>query len=177
VTNPYGYPAQPSVPERRPSGVTAILAGFAGLALAGVLAYLPVTVFIDYGIDDLPNDTKIVLGLYLGAALLLLIGALVTFFRAVAGAVLLLIGALVSIAAVVTEPLLLYPGFFPQFFKAMFQFVPDQAFVRVGAAVGGPVVLVLSALPWTFRYLRYRPGEYPTPPQTYPTRTHPPQGW
>jgi hypothetical protein len=177
VTNTDGYPVRHSPSERRPSGVTAILDGFAALALAGMLGYLPVTVFVDYGIQDLPDDTKKVLGLYLGAAVLLLIGALVTFFRAVAGAVLLLSGALVTIAAVVTEPLLLYPGFFTQFFKAMFQFVPDEAFVRVAATVGGPVVLVLSSLPRTFRYLRYRPGEYPVVPQTHPERSYPPRGW
>jgi hypothetical protein len=177
VTNPYGNPTESFPAERRPSGVTAILDGFAALALAGALGYLPVTVFIDYGIDDLPRDTKIVLAVYLGAALILLIGALITFFRAVAGAVLLLIGALAAIAAVVTEPLLLYPGYFTQFFKAMFQFVPDDAFVRVAATVGGPVVLILSSLPPTFRYLRYRPGEYPAVTRRHPERSHPSQGW
>ncbi|GAB2992215.1 hypothetical protein LWP59_33680 [Amycolatopsis acidiphila] len=177
MTDPYGHPAQPSPAERRPSGVAAILDGFAALALAGILGYFPANVFIDYGIDDLPRDTKIVLGLYLGAAVILLIGALITFFRAVAGAVLLLIGGLATIAAVVTEPLLLYPDYFGQFFKAMFQFVPDDAFVRVAATVGGPVVLVLSSLPWTFRYLRYRPGEYPVVSQKHPERSHPSQGW
>lgn len=174
MTDPYGNPGQP---VRRPSGVTAILDGLAALALAGALGYLPVNVFIDYGIEDLPQDTKVVLGVYLGAGLLLLIGALITFFRAVAGAVLLLIGALAAIAAVVIEPLLLYPGYFTQFFAAMFQFVPDDAFVRVAATVGGPVVLVLSSLPWTYRYLRYRPGDYPAAAPKYPERTNPSQGW
>ncbi|WP_236789302.1 hypothetical protein [Amycolatopsis sp. GM8] len=162
---------------RRPSGVTAILAGLAALALAAALGYLPVKVFIDYGIDDLPRDTKIVLGLYLVAALFLVIGALVAFLRAVTGAVLLLIGALTTIGAVVTEPVLLYPGFFTQFFTAIFRFEPDDAFVRVAATVGGPVVLVLSALPGTFRYLRYQPGEYANAPQTHPEGSHPPAGW
>ncbi|GHF45794.1 hypothetical protein FHX82_001674 [Amycolatopsis bartoniae] len=159
MTNPYGHPDA----ERRPNGVTAILAGLVGLGLAGVLGYLPATWFVDYGIDDLPEPTKIVLGLYFGAALLLLAGALVTLFRAFAGGVLLLLGALGAIGAVVTEPLLLFPGYFTQFFRAMFQLTPDQAFVRVAAAVGGPVVLVLCALPRTFRYLRYRPGDHPQP--------------
>ncbi|TNC29600.1 hypothetical protein [Amycolatopsis alkalitolerans] len=161
MTNPYGHPPGPGAVGRRPSGVTAILGGLIALVLAGVLGYLPVKVFIDYGIDDLPRNTKIVLGLYLGAGALLLAGALVTFFRTVTGAVLLLLGALATIGAVVTEPLLLYPGYFTQFFAAVFQFAPDQAFVRVAATVGGPVLLVLASLPRTFRYLRHRPNEYP----------------
>lgn len=177
MTDPYGNRTQSFPVGRRPSGVTAILGGFAALGLAGALGYLPVAVFIDYGIDDLPPDTKIVLGVYLGAALILLIGALITFFRAVAGAVLLILGALAAIGAVVTEPLLLYPGYFTQFFKAMFQFVPDDAFVRVAATAGGPVVLVLASLPRTFRYLRYRPGEYPAVARRHPEHSHPSQGW
>jgi hypothetical protein len=175
VTNPYGYPAPPGgepVVTRRPNGATAVLAGLVGVALAGALGYLPIRVFIDFGIGDLPVQTKIVLGLYLGAALLLLMGALVTFFRAVTGAVLLLIGGLVAAGAVVTEPLLLYPGYFGEFFKSMFQFGPDNAFVRVAAAVGGPLVFVLSVLPSTFRYLRYRPAL-----PGYPRQSYPPQGW
>ncbi|MTD54237.1 hypothetical protein GKO32_09655 [Amycolatopsis sp. RM579] len=173
----YGRPARGPVPARRPRGVTAILGGLAALALAGALGYLPVRVFIDFGIDDLPKDAKIVLGLYFGAALILLLGALGTLFRAVAGAVLLLIGALATIGAVVTEPLLLYPDYFTQFFAAMFRFEPENAFVRVAATVGGPVVLVLAALPATFRYLRYEPGDYPSPAQTHPERSHPPPDW
>jgi hypothetical protein len=167
----------PPIPERRPSGATAILAGLIGLVLAGALGYLPVKVFIDVGINDLPSDSKIVLGLYLGAALLLLIGALVIFFRAVAGAVLLLIGGLVTIAAVVLEPVLLYPGHFGEFFSAMFQFSPDDAFVRVAATIGGPVVFLLCVLPWTYRYLRYRPAEFSYPAQNHPPQGYPPQGW
>ncbi|HVW39923.1 MAG TPA: hypothetical protein VHC18_01105 [Amycolatopsis sp.] len=152
MTRPHGDAAQ-----RRPNGTTAILAGVVGLVLAGVLGYLPASVFIDVGISDLPGKALVMLGLYLGAALLLLLGALVTFFRAVAGAVLLLIGGLAAIGAVLSEPLLLYPSLIGEFFKAMFSFAEDDAFVRVGAAVGGPLVFLLAVLPWTFRYLRYQP--------------------
>ncbi|HVV10993.1 hypothetical protein [Amycolatopsis sp.] len=173
MTNPLGRPAA----ERRPTGATAILAGLAGLALAGALGYFPVKTFIDFGIDDLPGDAKIVFGLYLGAALLLLIGALVTFFRAVAGAVLLLIGGLAAIGAVVAEPLLLYPGQFSQFFRAVARFELDDAWVRVVAAAGGFVVVVLSLLPATFRYLRHRPAELSYPVQAYPPQSGPPPTW
>lgn len=161
MTSPHGYAA--AAPQPRPNGTTAILAGVIGLLLAGVLGYLPSKVFVDIGISDLPGKALIMLGLYLGAALLLLLGALVTFFRAVAGAVLLLLGGLATVGAVLSEPLLFYPSLIGEFFKAMFQFAEDDAFVRVGAAVGGPLVFLLSALPWTFRYLRYRPSEHRYP--------------
>lgn len=155
VTSPYGYAAAPQPP---PNGTTAILAGLVGLVLAGVLGYLPVNVFIDVGISDVPGKAQIVLGSYFGAALLLLLGALLTFLRVLAGAVLLLLGGLAAIGAVLCEPLLLYPSLIGEFFKTMFSFAEQDAFVRVGAAVGGPLVLVLSVLPRTFRYLRYRPA-------------------
>lgn len=177
MTNPFGYfverGGQPAGVERTPNGATAILAGLTGLTLAGILGYLPVTQFIYYGISDQPDRTLIVLGLYLGAALLLLLGAVVTFFRGLAGGILLLIGALVAMAAVVAEPTLLQPGRFTAFFRAMFQFIPDDAFVRVAATVGGPLVFLLAVLPSTFRYLRDRPPErgYRLPPG------YPPQGW
>lgn len=138
-----------------------------------MLGYLPVKEYIDYGLNDQPVRTLVVLGLYFGAAALLLLGSLLTFFRAVAGAVLLLIGGLVATAAVVAEPTLIHPGLFVAFFRAVFEFIPDDAFVRVAATVGGPVVFVLAALPATFRYLRHRPPEL-----TYgPPRGHPRQDW
>ncbi|MFD4192381.1 hypothetical protein [Amycolatopsis thermoflava] len=144
--------------EPRPSGTTAILAGLLGLVLAGLLGYLPLKFFVDYGFAGMDGKVRGVLGVYSAAALVLLAGALTTFFRAVAGAVLLLVGGLLAVAAVICEPVLLYPGYFGDFFAAMFRFAPDDAFVRVGAVVGGPLVFVLAVLPWTFRYLRHRPA-------------------
>lgn len=176
MTNPFGYPVQgggqPVDIERAPSGATAVLAALVGLALAGILGYLPVTQFIYFGISDRPDRTLIVLGLYLGAALLLLLGSLVTFFRVLAGGILLLIGALVAVAAVVAEATLIQPGRLIDFFGAMFQFVPDDAFVRVAATVGGPLVFLLAALPSTFRYLGDRQPEIGYgPPPGYPPRS------
>ena len=144
--------------EPRAGGFTAILAGVVGLVLAGLLGYLPLKFFVDYGFDGMDGKVRGVLAVYSAAALFLLAGALSTFFRAVAGAVLLLAGGLLAVAAVVLEPVLLYPGYFGDFFAAMFRLAPDDAFVRVGAAVGGPLVFVLAVLPWTFRYLRHRPA-------------------
>lgn len=158
VRSPGGAVTSPVGREPRPNGTTAILAGVFGLLLAVLLGYLPLKFFVDYSFDGMDGRVRGVLGIYAAAALVLLAGALVTFFRAVTGAVLLLVGGLLAVAAVVLEPVLLYPGYFGDFFSAMFRFAPDDAFVRVGAAVGGPVVFVLAVLPWTFRYLRHRPA-------------------
>ncbi|HKS44657.1 MAG TPA: hypothetical protein VJT49_05990 [Amycolatopsis sp.] len=176
MTNPFGSPVrrdgQPVGP-RTPSGVTAVLGGLVALALAGVLGYLPITDFVDYGISDLPDHTKISDALYFGAAILLLLGALMTFLRLLAGSVLLLAGGLATIAAVVAEPLLIHPYAFVEFFDRVFRFVPNAAFVRIGGIVGGPLVVLLAAQPSTFRYLRYRPPDAGYgPPYSGPAR-----GW
>jgi hypothetical protein len=176
MTNQFGGPAprgRPAPPPRRPNGATAIIAGILALGVAGMLGVLPVREFIDHGVDTAPTRLLVVLGLYLGGALLLVLGALMTFFRSVAGAILLLLASLVAIAAVVLEPTLLYPEDFAEFFKEMFRLVPDLAFVRVAAAVGGPLVFLLAVLPSTFRYLRYR---QPEPSYRVPLR-YSSEGW
>jgi hypothetical protein len=160
MTNEFGGPAPGGRPaSRKPNGATAIIAGILALPVAGMLGALPVQQFIDNGVDSAPPRVLVVLGLYLGAALLLVWGALVMFFRSVFGAILVLLGSLAAIAAVVLEPALLYPEAFTEFFKEMFRLVPNLAFTRVAAAVGGPLVFVLAVLPSTFRYLRHRPLE------------------
>jgi hypothetical protein len=189
VTNPYGYQAQPGmqfgyaaqVPPRGPNGATAIIAALLGLALCGMVGYLPVYTFIEMpsgmSIGDLPGEALTVIGMYFGAALVLLLGAVVTLFRSVVGAILLIIGALLALASALLEPALLYRSEYGVYFELIFQFEIDAAFVRVGALVLSPVVLVLAAIPPTFGYLRHKPlpqgayGQQPgysAPQQRYP---------
>ncbi|GAB3488797.1 hypothetical protein [Amycolatopsis cihanbeyliensis] len=184
MTNSYGHPATPppgySRPARpRPSGATAIIAAVLALPLAGIAGYLPVDVFIDYGVDTLPGTLLTLLGCYLGAAVFLLIGALLTFFRVIAGAIMLLIGALLGLAAPLLEPALLGGNDYGTYFEAVFQLEFENAFVRLGAIVLAPVVLILAALPPTFRYLGHRPRPMPTydPRPGYPAGGHPPRQW
>jgi hypothetical protein len=195
VTNPYGYQAQQpgpgfagypqqypqQPPLHSPNGATAIIAALLGLGLAGIVGYLPVYVFIDIpagaSIGDLPGEALTILGLYFGAAIVLLLGAVVTLFRGVFGAVLLIIGALVALASVLLEPALLYESAYGLFFDLMFQFLADAAFVRVGAIVLAPIVLLFAALRPTFKYLSHKPVPrnpyaqqpgYSAPQQGYP---------
>ena len=80
-----------------------------GLAAAVAAGYVPVKIFLDmpaeFSLGALPGWVLVDLAAYLGAGLVLLLGALATLFRATAGAVLLGLGALLAIGALLTEPL------------------------------------------------------------------------
>ncbi|MFD8500509.1 hypothetical protein [Amycolatopsis sp. NPDC059657] len=182
MTGPYGYAQQQGpaygqpAPQRRPSGATAVLAGLAGLLVAGVVAYVPIQLFISlpsgFSIGDLDTRALVYLGVALTAAFCLLLGSLMAFFRAFAGAILLILGALLAIAAITLEATLhLTVG---DYFKAVFSFNGIDEIVRAVAVIGAPIVLLLAVLPPTFKYLRYRPsapGGYGQPP------AYNPQGW
>ena len=198
MTGPYGYPAQPpqqpgqqglnygipgygyghQPPPRRPSGFTAILAAFLGLALTGLAGYIPINTFIGipsgYSLGDLPGSTLTVLGVYLVAALLLLIGALATFFRAFAGGVLLLIGAVLTLAAFFLEPLLALHSQYVPYFKYFLALDSTDAILGAAMVVVGVLLLLLTMIPATFRYLRYQrpaPPGYGRQAQAYPPRS------
>jgi hypothetical protein len=189
VTGPYGYPAQqPPQPggygygqpyEPRPSGVTAVLAAILGLVLAAMTGYVPIHTFISipsgYSIGDLPSKVLVLIGVYLVTALLLLIGALATFFRSFAGGILLLIGSLLTIAVISVEPLVALDGKYDVYFKYLFGFEDLGAILGVASLVVSPMLFLLSVIPPTFRYLRYRRPV----PQTYraQTQAYPPRSW
>lgn len=202
MTGPYGYPAQQPPPQQpgpgyggpgyggpgygygpqqapRPSGATAVIAATVGLVLSGLTGYVPIDTFIDipsgYSLGDLPGGLLIGLGLYLVAALLLLIGALATFFRSFAGGVLLLIGALLTVGAILGEPLLVPYGQYGTYFKYLFSFTNFGSIAGASALVLAPLLFVVAVIPPTVKYLRYRrpaPQSYGQPPQAYP-----PQSW
>jgi hypothetical protein len=155
----YGY-GQQAPQGRRPSGFTAILAAVFGLALTGLTGYIPIHNFIGipsgYSLGDLPGGVLTVLGIYLVAALLLLIGALATFFRSFAGGILLLIGAVLTIAAFFIEPLLTLHGQYAIYFKYFLALGDVNAILGAVTVVVGMLLLLLTMLPATFRYLRYR---------------------
>ena len=161
MTGPHGYPVAQSRSHSstRPSGVTAILAGLLGLAAAVAAGYVPVKIYLDmpaeFSLGALPGWVLIALAGYLGAGLVLLLGALVTFFRATAGAVLLGAGALLAVGALLTEPFSVGVPL-ARFTDAMFTHGGFAMVDRVGLAALAVRVLVLAVLPPTLRYLRYR---------------------
>jgi hypothetical protein len=186
VTGPYGYPAQQPgpagfgypAPQARPTGATAIIAALLGLVAAGAAGYLPIYFFLKlpsgFSIGNLPGLVLTALGLYLLAALLLLVGALSAFFRSVAGAVLLILGSLMVIAAVVMEPLA-FNGSYGLYFRTQFEFGTFVAIVRVVIFAVVPVTLIFAIIPPTLKYLRWRPS----PVQPYRPQNQVPQqrGW
>ncbi|MDT8911466.1 hypothetical protein [Amycolatopsis sp. PS_44_ISF1] len=145
---------------RRPSGATAGLAALLGLAAAGLAGYVPVAVFLGipsgFSLGDLPVWTLVDLGAYLSAGLVLLLGALGTIFRATAGAVLLILGALLAIGALAIESTRVSGGGYEVYFRTVFALHGAPGTGRAVLVVLTPLVLVLSAVPPTFAYLRYR---------------------
>ncbi|RZQ63530.1 hypothetical protein [Amycolatopsis suaedae] len=191
MTNPYGYQAQqppppgygygyPAAQQSRPGGGTAITAAIFGLFAAIASAYIPIRAFIvlpsGAGIGDLPGEVLTVLALYLGAALLLLIGALVTFFRAVFGAILLILGSVLTLTSIMLEPALFPMSRFDRYFEAIFTFDSEPAIWHFAALVLGVLTLLFAILPPTFKYLTYKPR--PTQPYGQPPmQGYPPQTW
>ncbi|SFP38070.1 hypothetical protein SAMN05421810_102414 [Amycolatopsis arida] len=161
----YGAPAHHGGP-RRPNPATAILAALLGLVVAGLAGYLPVWVFVEFGLDRQGGGALAALGLYLGATVLLLFGSLLTFFRVVVGAVLLIVGAVLGVAAVLLEPVLLDTAY-ELYFELVLEWDRVDGLSRIGTLAFAPVVLLLAVLPPTFRYLRHRapaPTAYGPPP-------------
>ncbi|MEV7550118.1 hypothetical protein AB0N89_10880 [Amycolatopsis sp. NPDC089917] len=168
MSGPDGYPAQPGqpgfgypAPRARPTGATAIIAALLGLVAAGAAGYLPIYFFLElpsgFSIGDLPGLALTALGLYLLAALVLLVGSLSAFFRSVAGAVLLVLGSLLVITAVLLEPLA-FNGSYGLYFRVQFEFETFVAIVRVVMFAVVPFTLIFAIIPPTLKYLRRRPS-------------------
>lgn len=169
MTGPYGYPAQQPGPagyghppmQARPTGATAVIAALFGLVGAIAAGYIPIYFFIalpsGFSIGNLPGLVLTTLGLYLVAALFLLIGALATLFRSVAGAVLLVLGSLLAIAAVVVEPLA-FNAPYGLYFRIQFELETFVALVRVSMFAFVPFTLIFAIIPPTLKYLRFRPA-------------------
>ncbi|PRX49909.1 hypothetical protein B0I33_10222 [Prauserella shujinwangii] len=144
-------------PARRwPGAVTAVLATLAGLALAVLIGYVPVTTFIDVGIDRLTVPALALFSGYAAAAVFLLSGALLTMLRIVAGLVLLIVGAVLAAGAVALEPAMVIHGEYRYYFEEIAELEGMHAISRAAGLVLGPLTLVLAALPPTFRHTRSR---------------------
>ncbi|WP_410648531.1 hypothetical protein [Amycolatopsis sp. cmx-4-54] len=182
MTGPYGYPAQQPgppafgypAPQDRPSGATAIIAAVLGLVGALASGFIPIRYFIGlpsgFSLSNLPGFALVELVLYLLAALLLLMGALTTFFRSLIGAILLILGSLLAILAVVLEPIAFRVPYRIHL-DILFRFSTFDGVLRLAMVMFGLLVLLLAVLPQTFRYLRRRPAPtQPYRPQNQSTR-------
>lgn len=152
--------------QRPPSGVTAIVAGAAALALIGFTVW-PIINLIRPLVGSCGESCFAgllaveLVGLGL-ADLLLLVGAILLFARKVTGAVLAALGAIIVLTVLL---------------MAVIQFPVVNVFL-VGTAMSALTTLVLSMLPPTFAWLRFRPqrGGFPAQP-AYPQPAYPQPGY
>jgi ABC-type anion transport system duplicated permease subunit len=159
------------------AAVLAIIAA-AGLVVVNVksLSDLPSGV----GFGDLPSQVKTVVILWFGAALILLIGAIIVFARNIAGAFITVLGGLAGIAAVLLYPVILGDALgakieLDTYLEHVFKFKTTEATFTAIALIASPLALILAILPPTLNYLRGNRGmdQYP-PQQSYPQQ---PTAW
>lgn len=169
----YNYPAQTG----GGSPATAIIAGVLGLAAAvlmGIAGFKMISDIPDGA--EVPSEYNIMMILLFAAAVVCLIGAIITFVRKVAGAFVLLIGAIVVIAAILVQPALLSSMAseaggsvsFGDFFEQLFKFNDAQSTCEAIALIVAPFLLILSVIPPTLNWLRGSTqsyGGYPQQPQ------------
>lgn len=192
---------QQGYPQKQPSGMyqgggqaapsggggnpaTAIIA--AVLALAAVAALLVVNfkrlgdLPSGLGFGDLPGPYKTVVILWFGAALILLVGAIIVFVRKLAGAFVVVLGGLAGIAAVLLYPVILGDALgieikMGDYLEEVFKFDGTESTFSAIALILSPLALILAILPPTLNYLR-GPGndvsQYPQ--QSYPQQ---PTAW
>jgi hypothetical protein len=183
-----GYPQQqpqgdwqgggyPTADGGSTSPVVAVIAAILGLAATAAFVVITTDFFnelegISFG--DLPGEMITIAILRIAAAALLLIGAIVVFFRKLPGAIILAFGGLVGIAAIVLYPLLLadyFPGLgFGSYLEELFTFNGAQATFGAIALIASPLALIFSILPPTLNYLKGSPA---SSYEGYPQQ----QGW
>ncbi|MFD9892409.1 hypothetical protein ACFWY9_23960 [Amycolatopsis sp. NPDC059027] len=184
-----GWPGPAPYPgQARPSGGTAITA--AVLAIVKILidgsSFVPgLDVTRDFGLS-----AAIGLGHLVPTVLLLLVGSILVFARVKAGAILLLTGAALNVLALVSIAVL--TGGDSLDYVRLLAIVPLAGVLNLLSMVLNILVLILAALPSTFRYLgASRRPVHPGPPipPGYPPQTgygppsqpgygqHPPRQW
>lgn len=166
-----GYPQQqntyqaapPAAPSRGASPAMAILAAVLGLVAAAALAIVNFKRLGDLppgaGFGDLPGAYKTVVILWFGAALILVIGAIIVFVRKTAGAFVLVLGGLAGIAAVLLYPVILGDAIgikieMGEYLKEVFKFDGTESTFSAVALIASPLALIDAILPPSLRWLR-----------------------
>ena len=176
---PMGY----AEPQSGPG--LAVTSGIVGLGVGGVLLTQTLLLLSDLSAaPELPTGWTVMNIAHFAVVGIALLGAILVFFRQLAGAFLLMFSAVLTIAVILLAPMLAEGVFFsmlgalPDFeptsefgnyFSAMFEFGNEQAVLRFIALVLGVVLLIIAALPPALNWLR---GADRTAHQPY----HP-QGW
>jgi hypothetical protein len=164
-TPPGGYPLPPA---RGGSPATAIIAAVLGLIAAAALVVVTIKRLSDASeipFDKLPGPYKTVVFVWFAAALILLVGVIIVFFRKLAGAFITVLGGLAGIAAVLLYPVILGDSLgikipMGDYLDAVFKFDGTESTFSAIALIASPLALILAILPPTLNYLRgSRAGE------------------
>lgn len=159
-----GYPSGGySEPDNGTSPTLAIIA--AVFALAALASLLVVNfkrlgdVPDGVGFGDFPGPYKTVVILWFGAAVVLLIGAILMFVRKLAGAFITVVGGLAGIAAVLLYPVILGDAFgvelpMGDYLEAIFKFDETEAIFSATALIASVLALILAILPPSLNYLK-----------------------
>lgn len=184
---PQGYPRQQGYPQPQPgfyppaeppgraaSPATAAFAAVLGLLAAAALIVVNIGLFNDLsdaglGLGDVPGAYTTIVVIRFGAAVVLLLGAVLVLARKVVAAVILAIGGLAGVAAVLLYPVLLSgvgpgAGDFGEYLKAVFTFDGTTSTFTAIALIVSPIVLILAVLPPTLNWLRSGRADAFAPP-------------
>jgi hypothetical protein len=149
----------------RTSPVTAVIAALLALTVTGFEIVLLVRAFdvVDFAtLGDQPPQVVALLGSQAVAGVVLLLGAMFTFARKMAGTVLIVIGAVLALATFFLVPVLnMIPlGFY---LEAVFEFATSPQVFQALTLIVSPIALLMSLLPPTLNYLREGRDDYHDP--------------
>jgi hypothetical protein len=142
--------------QPRTSPVTAVIAALLALSVTAFEIVLLVRAFdvVNFAtLGDQPPQVLALLGSQAVAGVVLLLGAMFTFARKMAGTVLVVIGSVLALATFFLVPLLnMIPlGFY---LESVFEFATSSQVFQALTLVVSPIALLMSLLPPTLNYLR-----------------------
>jgi hypothetical protein len=140
----------------RTSPVTAVIAALLALAVAAFEIVLLVREFdvINFAtLGEQDPEVLVILGVQAGAGLVLVLGAMFTFARRMAGTVLIVIGSILALAGFFLFPVLAKADL-GRYLEAVFQFGGSQQTFQALTLIVTPFALLASVLPPTLNHLR-----------------------
>jgi hypothetical protein len=160
-----GYPQQPYQPAPAVGSTnpfTAVLAALLALSVAAFEIVVLVRFFdvINFStLGDQPVEVLVVLGAQAAATLFLVLGAMFTFARKMAGTVLIVIGSILALAAFFLLPVLNKIDL-GQYLEVVFTFGAAQQTFQALILIVSPLALLVSVLPPTLNHLRGGRDDY-----------------
>ncbi|MBP2320874.1 hypothetical protein JOF56_001259 [Kibdelosporangium banguiense] len=150
------YQQQPAPADRGTNPFTAVLAALLALSVAAFEIVVLVRAFdiLNFSnLDNQPTEVLVILGVEALAALILVLGAMFTFARKMAGTVLIVIGSILALAGFFLFPILgkINLGLY---LELVFDFGNSQQVFQALILIVSPLALLVSVLPPTLNHLR-----------------------